>query len=103
MTNRFKELDLKDRVPEELWMKVHDTVQEAVIKTILKKKKYKKAKQMSKEAVQIGEKRREVKDKREKERDIHLNPEFQIIAGRYKSLPKWSMQRNRGKQYNGKD
>ena len=67
-------------------MKVHDTVQEAVIKTILKKKKYKKAKEMSKEAIQIGEKRREVKDKREKERYIHLNPEFQIIAGRNKKV-----------------
>ena len=58
VTNRFKELDVKDRVPEELWMEVHDTVEEAVIKTILKKKKCKKAKQLSKEALQIGEKRR---------------------------------------------
>ena len=49
---------MKDRVPEELWMEVHDTVEEAVIKTILKKKKCKKAKQLSKEALQIGEKRR---------------------------------------------
>ena len=58
MTNRFKGLDLIDRVPEELWMEVHDTVQEAVIKTISKKKKCKKAKWLSDEALQITEKRR---------------------------------------------
>ena len=66
MTKRFKGLDLIDRVPEELWMKVHDIVQEAVIKTILKKKKGKKAKWLSEEALQIAAKRREVKFKGEK-------------------------------------
>ena len=70
MTNRFKGLDLKDRVPEELWMGVHDTVQEAVIKTIPKKKKCKKAKWLSDNALQIAEKR-EVKGKGEKERYTH--------------------------------
>ena len=69
MTNRFKGLDLIDRVPEGLWMEVHDTVQEAVIKIIPKKKKFKKVKQLSDEALQIAEKRREVKAK-EKRKDI---------------------------------
>ena len=68
MTNRFKGLDLIDRVPEELWIEVHDIVQEAVIKTISKKKKCKKAKWLSEEALQIAVKRREVKRKEEKER-----------------------------------
>ena len=67
-TNRFKGLDLIDRVPEELWMEVHDIVQEAVIKTIPKKKKWKKAKWLSEEALQIAEKRTEVKGKGEMER-----------------------------------
>ena len=71
MTNRFKGLDLIDRMPEELWMGVHDIVQEAVIKTIPKKKKGKKAKWFSKEALQITEKRREVTGKEEKERYSH--------------------------------
>ena len=66
--NSFKGLDLIDRVPEELWTEVHDTIQEAVIKTIPKKKKCKKAKWLSEEALQIAEKRREVKGKDEKER-----------------------------------
>ena len=66
-TNRFKRLDLINRVPEELWTEVHDTVQETVIKTIPKKKKYKKAKWLSEEALQIAD-RREDKGKREKER-----------------------------------
>ena len=61
--NRFKGLDLIDRVPEELWTEVHDIVEEAVIKTITKKKKCKKAKWLSEEALQIAEKRREVKGK----------------------------------------
>ena len=65
--NRFKGLDLIDRVPDELWTEVHDIVQETVIKTIPKKKKCKKAKQLSEEALQIPEKRREVKCKGEKE------------------------------------
>ena len=67
VTNRFKRLDLMDRVPEELWMKVRDTVQEMVIKTIPKKKKHKKAKWLSEEVLQIAEKRREAKGKGEKE------------------------------------
>ena len=82
--SRFKGLDLIDRVPEELWTDVHDTVQEAVIKTIPKKKKCKKAKWLSKEALQIAEKRREAKGKGGKERYIHLNAEFQRIARRDK-------------------
>ena len=71
--NSFKGLDLIDTVPEELWMEVRDTVQEAVIKTIPKKKKCKKAKWLSEEALQIAEERRETKGKGEKERYIHLN------------------------------
>ena len=81
--NRFKGLALIDRVPEELWTEVRDIVQEAGIKTIPKKKKCKKAKQLSEEALQIAVKR-ESKDKEEKERYTHLNAEFQRIARRYK-------------------
>ena len=84
MTNRFKELDLIDRVPEELWTEVCDIVWEAVIKTISKKKKCKKAKWLSEEALQITVKRREVKGKGEKERYTHLNAECQRIAKRDK-------------------
>ena len=80
MRNRFKGLDLIDRVPDELWMEVCDIVQEAEIKTIPKKKNCKKAKWLSEEALQIAEKRRGVKDKGEKDRHIHLNAEFQRIA-----------------------
>ena len=68
VTNIFKGLDLVVRVPEELWMEVHDIVQEAVIKTIPKKKKCKKSKWLSKKALQIAEKRRQVKGKGEKKR-----------------------------------
>ena len=75
VTDRFKGLDLI-RVPEELWTEVHNIVQEAVIKTIPKKNKCKKAKWSSEEALQIAEKRREAKGKREKDRYIHLNVEF---------------------------
>ena len=82
--NRFKELDLIDGVPEELWMEVHDIVQEAVIKTFPKKKKCKKAKWLSEEALQIAEKSREAKGKGEKERYTHLNAEFQRIPRRDK-------------------
>ena len=82
--NRFKGLDLVDRVPEELWTEVHNIVQEAVIKTIPKKKKCKKAKWLSEEALQIAVKRREAKSKGEKERYKHLNAEFQRIARRDK-------------------
>ena len=67
VTNRFKGLDLIDRVPEELWTEVHDIVQEAVIKTISKKKKCKKAKWLSEEALHVAEKRREAKGKGKKE------------------------------------
>ena len=83
VTNRFKVLDLTERVPEELWTEVRDIVQKAVVKTI-PKKKCKKAKWLSEEALQITEKRREVKDKREKKRYIHLNAAFQRIARRDK-------------------
>ena len=82
--NRFKGLDLIDRVPKELWMEVRDIVQEAMIKTIPKKKKCKKAKWLSEEALQIDMKRRETKGKGEKERHTHLNAEFQRIARRDK-------------------
>ena len=71
-------------MPEELWMEVRDIVQEAVVKTIPKKKKCKKAKWLSEEALQIAEKRREAKSKGEKERYTHLNAEFQRIARRDK-------------------
>ena len=84
LTNRFKGLDLIDRVPEELWTKVCDIVQEAVFKTIPKKNKYKKAKWLSEESLQIAEKRREVKGKGEKQRYTHLNAEFQSVARRDK-------------------
>ena len=69
----YKELDLIDRLPEELWTEVHDIVQEAVIKIIPKKKKCKKAEWLSEEALQIAEKRREAKGKGERERYTHLN------------------------------
>ena len=82
--NRFKGLFLIDRVPDELWMKVRDIVQEAGNETIPKKKKCKKAKWLSEEAIQIAEKRREVKSIGEKERYTHLNAEFQRIARRDK-------------------
>ena len=75
--NRFKGLGLIDRVPEELWTEIHDIVQEAGIETIPKKKKCKKAKWLSEEALQIAEKTRKAKGKGEKERYIHLNAEFQ--------------------------
>ena len=81
VANRFKGLDLIDSA-EELRMEVHDTVQEAAIKTIPKKKKCKKSNWLSEEALQIVEKRREVKGKGEKERYTHLNAEFQRIARR---------------------
>ena len=82
--NRFKGLDLIDRVPDELWMEVCDTVQETGSKTIPKKKKCKKGKWLSEEALQIAVKRRGAKSKGEKERYTHLNAEFQRIARRDK-------------------
>ena len=84
VTSRFKGLDLTDRVPEELWTEVRAVIQEGVIKTILKKKKCKKAKWLSEEALQIAEKRREAKGKGEEERYTHLNTEFQRMARRDK-------------------
>ena len=84
MRNRFKGLDLIDRVPEELWTEICDIVQEAGIKTIPKKRKCKKAKWLSEEALQIAMKRREAKGKGEKERYTHSNAEFQRIARRDK-------------------
>ena len=79
--NRFKGLDLIDRVPDELWMEVRDIVQETGVKTIPKKKKCKKAKQLSEEALQIAVKRREVKSKGGKERYIHfMVNEFEIVC-----------------------
>ena len=82
VTNRFQGLFLIDTVPEELWIEICDIVQEAVTKTIFKKTRCKKAKWLSEEALQIAEKRREVKSKGEKERYTHLNAEFQRIARR---------------------
>ena len=84
MRNRFKGLDLIDRVPDELWMEIHDIVQETGIKTIPMEKKCKKAKWLSEEALQIAVKKREAKSKGEKERYTHLNAEFQRIARRDK-------------------
>ena len=78
--NRFKGLDLIDRVPDELWMEVRDILQETGIKTIPRKKKCNKAKWLSEEALQIAVKRREVTSKGEKETYKHLNAEFQRIA-----------------------
>ena len=86
MRNRFKGLSLIDGVPEELWTEFHDIVQESGIKTIPKKKKCKKAKWLSEQALQIAEKRREVKRKGEKEKYTHLNAEFQRIAKRDKKV-----------------
>ena len=102
--NRFKGLDLTDRVPDELWNEVHDIVDETGIKTIPMGKKCKKTKWLSEEALQIVVKRREVKSKGEKERYKHLNADFQRIARRdKKAFFRLSMQRNRGKEQNGKD
>ena len=102
--NRFKGLDLIDRVPDELWTEVRDIVQETGIKTIPKKKKCKKAKWLSEDALQIAMKRREVKGKGEKERYTHLNAEFQRIAGRdKKAFFSDQCKEIGGKQQNGKD
>ena len=84
MRNRFKGLDLIDRVPDELWLEIHDIVQETGRKTIPKKKKCKKAKWLSEEALPKAMKRREIKSKGEKERCTHLSSEFQKIARRDK-------------------
>ena len=84
MRNRFKGLNLIDRVPDELWVKVSDIVQETGSKTIHKKKKCKKVKWLSEETLQIVLKRRDTKSKGEKEKYAHLNAEFQRIARRDK-------------------
>ena len=99
MRNRFKGLDLIDRVPDELWTEVCDIVQETGIKPIPMEKKCKKAKWLSVEALQIAVKRREAKSKGEKERYKHLNAEFQRIARRDKKVfLRDQCKRNRGKQ-----
>ena len=102
--NRFKGLDLIDRVPDELWNEVHDLVQETGIKTIPMEKKCKKAKWLSGEALQIAVKRREAKSKGEKVGYIHLNAEFQRTARRdKKAFFSDQYNKKRGKQQNGKD
>ena len=102
--NTVKRLDLKDRVPEELWTELRDIVQEAGIKTTLKKKTCKKAKWLSEEALQIAVERREVKGKGEKERYTHLNAELQRIARRdKKAFLSNQCKETEEKQQNGKD
>ena len=98
MTNRFKGLDLIGRVPDELWTEVRDIVQEIGIKTIPKKKKCKKAKWLSEEALQIAVKRREAKSKGKKERYTHLNAEYQRMQGQIRKPSLVVKKRNRGKQ-----
>ena len=87
VTNSFKGLDLIDRMPDELWMEAHDIVQEPGSKTIPEKKKCKKAKWLSEEALQIAVETIEAKGKGEKERYTHLNAEYQRIARRKESFP----------------
>ena len=101
--NRFKGLDLIDRVPDELRNEVRDIVQETGIKTIPMEKKSKKAKWLHEEALQIAVKRREVKSKGAKERYKHLNAEFQRIARRNKKAFFSDQCQEIGKQQNGKD
>ena len=101
--NRFKGLDLIDRVPDELWTEVCDIVQETGIKTIPKKKKCKKAKWLSEEALQITVKRRKEKSKGEKESYNHLNAEFQRIARRDKKAFFNEQCKETGKEQKGKD
>ena len=96
--NRVKGLDLIDRVPDELWNKICDMVQETGIKTIPMEKKCKKAKWLSEDALQIAVKRREAKSKGEKERYTHLNAEFQRIARRDKKAFLSDQCKDRGKQ-----
>ena len=101
--NRFKGLDLIDRVLDELWNEVRDIVQETGIKTIPMEKKCKKAKWLSGEALQIAVKRREAKSKGEKERYNHMNVEFQRITRRDKKAFLSNQWKETGKQQNGKD
>ena len=103
--NRFKGLDLIDRVPDELWTEIRDIVQETGIKIIPMEKKCKKAKWLFEKVLQIAVKRREMKSKGEKERYKHLNAEFQRIARRDKKvfLSDQCKKKKRGKEQNGKD
>ena len=104
VTNRFKRLDLIDKVPEEPCVEVHDIVQEAVIKTIPKKKKHKKAKGLSEKALQITEKRIDAKGKGRKEKYSHLNAEFQRTVQRdKKAFLSDQCKEIEGKKQNGKD
>ena len=103
MRNRFKGLDLIDRLPDELRNEVRNIVQETGIKAIPMEKKCKKAKWLVGKALRIAVNRREAKSKGEKERYKHLNAEFQRIARREKKAFLSHQQRNRGKQQNGKD
>ena len=104
VTNRFKGLDLIDRVPEELWTEVRDIVQEAVMKTISKKNKCKRAKWLSEEVLQIAKKRKDTKGRGEKERNTHLKAAFQRIArGDKKAFVSDQCKEIEKKQYNGKD
>ena len=102
MRKRVKGLDLIDRVPEELWMEIQNIIEEAVIKTILKKKKYKKEKRLSEEALQIAEKKRS-KMQRRKGKMYPSECRVPRIARRDKKDFLSEQQRNRGKQQNGKD
>ena len=102
VTNRFKGLDLIDRVHEELWMEVRNTVQEAVIKTIPKKKKCKKENWLSEEALQTSEKRREATGKGKKERYTHLNAEFQTARRDKKAFLSKQCKEIEGKNRMGK-
>ena len=103
LTNRFKGLHPIDRVPEELWVEIYNIVQEAVIKTIPKEKKFKKAKWLSEEALQRAMKKREVKGKGEKERYTHLNAEFQSIVRRDKKALLSDQGKEIEQNNNGKD
>ena len=103
MRNRFKGLDLIDRVPDELWNEIRDIVQETRIKTIPMEKKCKKAKWLSEEALQIAVKRREAKSKGEKERYKHLKAEFQRIARRDKKAFLSDQCKEIDENNNGKD
>ena len=102
VTNRFKRLDLIDRVPEELWTEVHDNVQESD-QDHPQEKEMQKAKWLSEEALQISQKRREAKGKGEMERYTHLNAEFQRILRRDKKALLSDQCKETGKQQNGKD
>ena len=104
VTSRYKDLDLINSVPEELWTEVHNTVQEAVNKTTPKIKKSKKAKWLPEEALQMAKERREVKNKGERKRYIQLNTEFQKnCTERQEGLLQQTVHKTRRKQQKGKD